>query len=202
MSHARDEGYSFLGPVDVDMLITDGLRTGTFAITARLRQGEGGAGAGSLVLPTGDRVPLGEQTLTVGRLPESTIVLADPNVSRNHAEIRPRGNGFVVVDLGSAQRPGWLTGRRGSRHDARPSGTSGSRAGAGSRGSCRSPARRSWDRTARRESSGTVRRWSPGCAAWKKRPAAGGDGPVQQGRAGPKGRLQAFKSDGRSFVPS
>jgi len=99
--HARDEGYSFLGPVEVEMLITDGLRQGTFAITARLRQGEGGAGAGSLVLPTGDRVPLGEQTITIGRLPESTIVLADPNVSRNHGEVRPRGNGFVVVDLGS-----------------------------------------------------------------------------------------------------
>ena len=99
--HARDEGYSFMGPVEVEMLITDGLRTGTFAITARMRQGEGGAGAGSLVLPTGDRVPLGEQTITIGRLPESTIVLADPNVSRNHAEIRPQGTGFVVVDLGS-----------------------------------------------------------------------------------------------------
>jgi hypothetical protein len=99
--HARDEGYSFLGPVQVELLTSDDLRTGTFALTARLRQGEGGAGAGSLVLPTGDRVPLSEQIITVGRLPESTIVLADPNVSRQHAEVRPRGNGYVVVDLGS-----------------------------------------------------------------------------------------------------
>jgi hypothetical protein len=99
--HARDEGYSFMGPVQVEILETPDLRTGTFAVTARMRAGAGGAGAGSLVLPTGDRVPLGEDTITVGRLPESTIVLADPNVSRNHAEIRPRGTGFVVVDLGS-----------------------------------------------------------------------------------------------------
>jgi len=99
--HARDEGYSFMGPVEIEMLISDSLRTGSFALTARMRQGEGGAGAGSLVLPTGDRVPLGEATITIGRLPESTIVLADPNVSRNHAEIRPRGTGFVVIDLGS-----------------------------------------------------------------------------------------------------
>jgi pSer/pThr/pTyr-binding forkhead associated (FHA) protein len=28
-------------------------------------------------------------------------VLADPNVSRHHAEVRPAGDGFVVVDLGS-----------------------------------------------------------------------------------------------------
>lgn len=99
--HARDEGYSFMGPVQVELTIADGLRTGAFALTARMRQGEGGAGAGSLVLPTGDRVPLGEETITVGRLPESTIVLADPNVSRQHAEIRARGTSFVVIDLGS-----------------------------------------------------------------------------------------------------
>jgi pSer/pThr/pTyr-binding forkhead associated (FHA) protein len=66
-----------------------------------MRPGEGGTGAGSLVLPTGDRVPLGEETISVGRLPESTIVLADPNVSRQHAEIRPRGTTYVVLDLGS-----------------------------------------------------------------------------------------------------
>jgi hypothetical protein len=99
--HARDEGYAFLGPVQVDLKVADDLRTGSFALTARLRPGEGGTGAGSLVLPTGDRVPLGEETITVGRLPESTIVLADPNVSRQHAEIRPRASTFVVVDLGS-----------------------------------------------------------------------------------------------------
>jgi pSer/pThr/pTyr-binding forkhead associated (FHA) protein len=77
------------------------MRTGVFHIDARMKQGEGGFGAGSLVLPTGERVPLGEHILTIGRLPECNIVLADPNVSRNHAEIRPRGAGYVVVDLGS-----------------------------------------------------------------------------------------------------
>lgn len=99
--HARDEGYAFLGPVEVELTTSDTMRTGAFQITARMKQGEGGAGAGSLVLPTGERVPLGEQVLTIGRLPESSIVLADPNVSRSHAEIRPRGSGYVLVDLGS-----------------------------------------------------------------------------------------------------
>jgi hypothetical protein len=99
--HARDEGYSFLGPVEVEITTSDSMRTGAFQITARMKQGAGGAGAGSLVLPTGDRVPLGEQVLTIGRLPESNIVLADPNVSRAHAEIRPQGLGYVLVDLGS-----------------------------------------------------------------------------------------------------
>ena len=37
----------------------------------------------------------------VGRQNDCTIVLGDPNVSRNHAEVRPSGDGFVVADLGS-----------------------------------------------------------------------------------------------------
>lgn len=99
--HARDEGYSFAGPVEVTLETDDRMVTGAFQIDARMREGVGGSGAGSLVLPTGERVVLGEQVLSIGRNPECNIVLADPNVSRNHAEIRPSGNGYVMVDLGS-----------------------------------------------------------------------------------------------------
>ena len=43
----------------------------------------------------------GDTVVTIGRLPESVLVLEDPNVSRQHAEIRPSGTGFVLADLGS-----------------------------------------------------------------------------------------------------
>lgn len=99
--HARDEAYSFLGPVEVEMVVDDNQRTGTFAIESRFREGQGGAGAGSLVLPTGERFVLRQQMISIGRLPECEITLVDPNVSRRHAEIHPRGDGFVLVDLGS-----------------------------------------------------------------------------------------------------
>jgi hypothetical protein len=99
--HARDEGYTFLGPVEVELVEDSRLRAGAFQIVGRMKEGVGGAGAGSLVLPTGERVVLGEQIISIGRMPECNIVLADPNVSRNHAEIRPRGQGFVLVDLNS-----------------------------------------------------------------------------------------------------
>ncbi|MGY6501415.1 MAG: FhaA domain-containing protein [Acidimicrobiales bacterium] len=99
--HARDEGYSFMGPITVDLVVDEGRRTGTFEIEGRLREGELGGGAGSLLLPTDERIMLGEYILTVGRMPDCTLVLADPNVSRNHAEVRPQGDGYVVVDLGS-----------------------------------------------------------------------------------------------------
>lgn len=100
-AHARDEGYGFMGPVDVELTVDERLVTGRFEIEGRFREGPGGAGAGSLVLPTGARFTLAEHAISIGRKPESNIVLADPNVSRNHAEIRPHGDTFVLVDLGS-----------------------------------------------------------------------------------------------------
>ena len=99
--HARDEGYAFVGPVETELAVDDAQRTGTFTIEARFREGAGGVGAGSLVLPTGERFVLREQVVSIGRLPECEVTLVDPNVSRRHAEIHQRGNGFVLVDLGS-----------------------------------------------------------------------------------------------------
>jgi hypothetical protein len=99
--HAREESYTFMGPVEVDFNVDPGMRVGSFSIVARLREGEGGVAAGSLVLPSGERFILGDDIVTIGRLTESVLVLEDPNVSRQHAEIRPTGNGFVLADLGS-----------------------------------------------------------------------------------------------------
>jgi len=114
--HARDEGYQFLGPVEVEILQSEAMRVGAFAIHARLREGHGGVGAGSLLLPTGDRIPLGEDTVSFGRRPESTVVLADPNVSRAHAEVRPHGNGYLLVDLNSTNGSR-VNGARVASHD-------------------------------------------------------------------------------------
>ena len=53
------------------------------------------------MLPSGQRVTLGDTPVSVGRLSECTIPLNDTNVSRRHAEIRANRQKFVVVDLGS-----------------------------------------------------------------------------------------------------
>jgi len=55
---------------------------------------------GHLLLPSGERVVVGTDVVSIGRLPECTITLTDPNVSRRHAEVRP-GAQITVVDLGS-----------------------------------------------------------------------------------------------------
>ncbi len=99
--YAREEGYHFMGPVRVQLVHRDDLRPGRFEVVAQLRQAAGGVGAGSLVLPSGQRISLGDRTISVGRLPECTIPLSDHNVSRKHAEIRPGRGAYVVVDLGS-----------------------------------------------------------------------------------------------------
>lgn len=114
--HAHDEGYTFVGHVKVEVIIDESYRTGSFTIEARLREGVGGAGPGSLVLPTGERLPLGEATVTIGRTPESTIVLADPNASRHHAEIKAVGIGYVLFDLHSTNGTR-VNGMRVSQHE-------------------------------------------------------------------------------------
>ena len=114
--HARDEAYVFMGPVSVHLEHVDKQHAGSFQIVGRMREGKGGSGAGALVMPTGERLQLGEQVVTIGRRPESTIQLGDPNVSRNHAEIRPHGNGWVVVDLGSTNGSR-VNGNRISTHE-------------------------------------------------------------------------------------
>jgi hypothetical protein len=99
--HARDEHYRFMGPVHVALEPDRKVRTGSFSLVARMKEGEGGAGAGSLILPDLTRVELNADILTIGRLPDCDITIEDANVSRKHAEIRPHGDGFVLVDLGS-----------------------------------------------------------------------------------------------------
>jgi hypothetical protein len=99
--HARDERYGFLGPIEVQLETDARLHTGSFRIDARLREGPSGVGAGSLLLPNDDRYVLDEHPVVVGRSPDCDITIVDSNVSRRHAEIQPRGDGFVVVDLDS-----------------------------------------------------------------------------------------------------
>jgi len=99
--YARSEGYHFMGPVVVDLGVDNSLKAGRFNIASRMKESGGGVGAGALVLPSGERISLGQQFVSVGRLPECTLALSDPNVSRRHSEIRPSGSGFVLVDLGS-----------------------------------------------------------------------------------------------------
>jgi hypothetical protein len=98
--HAREEGYLFLGPVSCTIVVDERAKRGDLTVRAEIVEGEGGR-TGSVVLPDGRRVRLGEVTAVIGRLPDCAVSLSDPQVSRHHAEIRPDDLGYRVVDLGS-----------------------------------------------------------------------------------------------------
>jgi hypothetical protein len=100
-AHAREEGYRFPGPVEVDVVASSSRRPGIVSVDGRFQAPESGGAVAALVLPNGERVPLAGELVTIGRHSDCTIVLGDPNASRHHAEIRPTGTGFVIVDLGS-----------------------------------------------------------------------------------------------------
>src|SRR6185437_10949308 len=48
---------------------------------------------------------LSATTLRIGRAPENDIVVSDPTVSRQHAEIRNVSGAYRIVDLDSSQGP-------------------------------------------------------------------------------------------------
>jgi len=98
VEYAADEGYGLMGPVTVELVADDRNKPGRFSVSSRMLEPKA---QGTLIMPGGDRKRLGDQPFKIGRMPENDIVVADPNVSRRHAEIRPVGPNFVVVDLGS-----------------------------------------------------------------------------------------------------
>jgi hypothetical protein len=66
---------------------------------------------GALLLIDGRRVLIGPEGARIGRSRQCEVVLSDPNVSREHAEIRPRGGSWVLSDLHSTNGT-LLNGRR------------------------------------------------------------------------------------------
>ena len=65
----------------------------------------------ALLVLGGRRMVVGPAGATLGRSRKCDIVVDDPNVSREHAEVRPRGGSWVLRDLGSTNGSS-LNGRR------------------------------------------------------------------------------------------
>ncbi len=110
---AREEDWVFMGPVKVELGESSDLRNGTVRVAARMKEADGVTGV--LHLPNGQQMVLGEFLVTMGRLPECTVSFDDPNISRVHAEIRPDGGGFMLIDKGSTNGTR-VNGERVSTH--------------------------------------------------------------------------------------
>jgi hypothetical protein len=102
--HAEVEGYLFLGPVTVAMETDGQVSPGMVLVSGEVARTEEPLKS-FLVLSDGSKRELGSRPLNIGRLPDCAIVLADPNVSRYHAEVRPgadgHGSGYEISDMGS-----------------------------------------------------------------------------------------------------
>lgn len=119
--HADDQGYSFIGPVDVAFEEVDELDTGVFRIRSASHAGGTGRPATALLSRSSSRrtlatlevdgrgIPLAGGATVIGRGAEADVRVDDPGVSRRHAEVRlttaPAGGrgtpSAEVVDLGS-----------------------------------------------------------------------------------------------------
>jgi hypothetical protein len=114
--HAANEGYSFIGPVEVELFEAKRLKSGRVDIVASFFEGDVRP---SLVLPDGRTHEISAKPLVIGRLAECGVVLNDTNVSRRHAQVQLEDGAVVVEDLGSTNGS-YLNGRRVTRATVRP----------------------------------------------------------------------------------
>jgi hypothetical protein len=96
--HAVAEGYSFAGPVKVEIFLKDELVLGEAEVAVRFIAG---ASQPKFICSDGRSFSVGEHPLIIGRSPEVDITVNDPNVSRQHAEVWRTPEGVAIRDLGS-----------------------------------------------------------------------------------------------------
>jgi hypothetical protein len=127
--HATEQGWSFVGGVDVLFEQDDALNPGVFhvrsravashdGLAARPVSAERAAARARLVLSTaeGERVvPLDARTTVIGRGADADVRLSDTGVSRLHCEVRVEPGSWVLADRGSTN---------GTRVNGRPVSTS------------------------------------------------------------------------------
>ncbi len=99
--NALKEGYHFVGPIQVELQEDESLKPGIFLVTTETRQSGEFNQSFVVVLPDGKQVPIEDKPLCIGRLPTCDIVLTDPNISRQHAQLTREGDGVILTDLRS-----------------------------------------------------------------------------------------------------
>jgi hypothetical protein len=96
--HAVSEGFSFVGPVKVEVFIDDDIKAGNVEVKTEF---VGGESQPRLISSDGRSVNVGEQPVVIGRSPDVAFVINDSNVSRRHAELWRTTEGVAIRDLQS-----------------------------------------------------------------------------------------------------
>jgi hypothetical protein len=109
--HAADEGWSFVGPVEVSFEEQPDLGAGMFRVRSDVLEGTveptpalPQPGRPRLTINDGGasrELAIGSEVVVIGRASNADVRLSDTGVSRRHAEVRREGDDHVLVDLGS-----------------------------------------------------------------------------------------------------
>ncbi|MEN2738603.1 DUF3662 and FHA domain-containing protein [Microbacterium sp. X-17] len=97
--HARAQGYSFAGPLSIDLVRDTSLSTGT--LRAESRAAEGRVSWQGVLDIAGRRYPLTKSRTVIGRGSDADITVADSGTSRQHVEVLWDGEHAMVRDLKS-----------------------------------------------------------------------------------------------------
>ncbi|MCL3777350.1 MULTISPECIES: DUF3662 and FHA domain-containing protein [unclassified Actinomyces] len=107
-SHAAEQGYSFVGPVEVSFLPDQALSAPAIEIDSSTRRGAAAPAAAAAPTPSspvldidGQRYLLTGPVTVIGRGSEADIIVDDSGVSRRHLEIRLTQGHAIATDLGS-----------------------------------------------------------------------------------------------------
>jgi hypothetical protein len=96
--HALDEQYDFVGPVTVEIFVDETLAPGDFEVKSAF---VGGESQPRFVGSDGSSYAVSSSPLSIGRTSDCDIVVANPNVSRRHAEVWRTSEGVAIRDLNS-----------------------------------------------------------------------------------------------------
>ena len=96
--HAISEGFSFEGPVKVEVFIDDDIKPGNVEVKTEFL---GGESQPRLISSDGRSFNVGDAPLVIGRSPDVEVVINDSNVSRRHAEVWRTSEGVAIRDLQS-----------------------------------------------------------------------------------------------------
>lgn len=107
-SHAADQGYSFVGPVEVSFVPDQTLNAPSIVIDSSTRRGAAAPAAAASASPAnpildidGQRYLLTGPLTVIGRGSEADIIVDDSGVSRRHLEIRLTQGHAIATDLNS-----------------------------------------------------------------------------------------------------
>lgn len=98
--HARKQGYSFAGPVSIELVRDEQVSTGTLRVDSQTAEANSVSWQGVVDID-GTRHPLTKARTVIGRGSDADITIPDAGTSRKHVEILWDGERAMVRDLQS-----------------------------------------------------------------------------------------------------